>query len=201
MNLSFDSKLAEKFGLAEAVFIYHLQYIMKDNQAEARHYVNGKYWVEKSYAGFCNFFKFMNQKQIRYIIQKLEEKKVIISYSKENNAKMYTFSDPMLEYLGNPMRQEAPETDAEFERFWNMYDKKVGKQKCERLWNKLSGKAKEMCMERLPDYIKATPDKQFRKNPETFLRNKAWKDEIIAKRGATRNDRKPTTKYQYKNEA
>ena len=28
-------------------------------------------------------------------------------------------------------------------------------------------------------YKQSQPDKQFRKNPETFLNNKSWNDEII----------------------
>jgi len=34
-------------------------------------------------------------------------------------------------------------------------------------------------MKFIPLYIKERPNKQYRKNPETFLRNKSWNDEII----------------------
>ena len=34
-------------------------------------------------------------------------------------------------------------------------------------------------MEHIPKYKQAQPDKKFRKNPETFLNNKSWNDEII----------------------
>lgn len=68
-----------------------------------------------------------------------------------------------------------------FETFWNMYDKKVGKPKCEKLWEKLTAKERMACFEYIPLYKQAQPDKQFRKNPETFLRNKSWQDEIIVR--------------------
>lgn len=66
----------------------------------------------------------------------------------------------------------------EFERFWNLYDKKVSKEKSFKLWKKLKAEDKQEIFRTLPEYVKATPDKQYRKNPDTYLRNKSWKDEI-----------------------
>ena len=66
-----------------------------------------------------------------------------------------------------------------FEKFWNLYDKKEDRIKCERKWNNLTNKEREECIERLPDYVNSTPDKQFRKNPATYLNNKSWENEII----------------------
>lgn len=34
-------------------------------------------------------------------------------------------------------------------------------------------------MQHLEVYIKATPDKQYRKHPMTYLNNKSWNDEVI----------------------
>lgn len=79
-------------------------------------------------------------------------------------------------------------SESSFEQFWNLYDKKVARPKCEKLWQKLSKQEKDACMKYVPLYVQAQPDKQYRKNPETFLRNKSWNDEII-----TRNEyRQPT---------
>lgn len=70
-------------------------------------------------------------------------------------------------------------SESSFEQFWNLYDKKVARPKCEKLWQKLSKKEKRDCMEYTPVYVASTSEKCFRKNPETFLRNKSWNDEII----------------------
>lgn len=70
-------------------------------------------------------------------------------------------------------------SESSFEQFWNLYDKKVARPKCEKLWQKLSKKEKRDCMEYTPAYVDSTSEKRFRKNPETFLRNKSWNDEII----------------------
>jgi len=68
----------------------------------------------------------------------------------------------------------------DFEWFWNEYDKKVGdKQKLKKKWNKLTDQERQNAMNYLDLYKQAVPDKQFRKNPETFLNNKSWNDEII----------------------
>ena len=69
-----------------------------------------------------------------------------------------------------------------FEDFWILYDKKVGSKKTiETKWNRLPQKTKEQIINYLPSYIQATPDKAYRKNPQTFLNAEAWQDEIINK--------------------
>jgi hypothetical protein len=68
----------------------------------------------------------------------------------------------------------------DFDWFWNEYDKKVGdKQKLKKKWIKLTDEERQNAMNYLDLYKKSVPDKQFRKNPETFLNNKSWNDEII----------------------
>jgi len=67
-----------------------------------------------------------------------------------------------------------------FEGFWELYDKKIGNiQKLSAKWQKLPLEDKKAIYEYIPLYKKAVPEKQFRKNPETFLNNKSWNDEII----------------------
>lgn len=67
-----------------------------------------------------------------------------------------------------------------FEDFWSDYDKKVGdKTKLQKKWAKLSNRDKEKIREYIPNYKAAQPDKKYRKNPETFLNNKSWNDELI----------------------
>lgn len=72
-------------------------------------------------------------------------------------------------------------SDGDFETLWNLYQKKVGKQKCLKLWMKMSRTDKRKCLDYVPLYVEAQPDKQYRKNLETFLRNRCWEDELIYK--------------------
>lgn len=70
--------------------------------------------------------------------------------------------------------------NVEFEKFWDLYAKKVGDgEKIKKKWESLKDPERTLIMERLPAYISATPDKQFRKNPYTYLNQKSWNDEII----------------------
>lgn len=67
-----------------------------------------------------------------------------------------------------------------FEDFWNLYNKKVGvKEKIEKKYNNLSLEVKKKIFEYIPLYVESQPNKQYRKNPETFLNNEGWNDEII----------------------
>jgi len=68
----------------------------------------------------------------------------------------------------------------EFERFWNLYDKKVDKKdKLLKKWKALSKKDRAAIFEHIPKYKEAQPDKRFRKNPLTYINNESWNDEII----------------------
>jgi hypothetical protein len=73
-----------------------------------------------------------------------------------------------------------------FDGFWNLYDKKRGdKTKVEKKWDKLTEEVKRDIMEYIPKYKQAQPDKQYRKDPMTFLNNCGWEDELIFKEGQT----------------
>lgn len=67
-----------------------------------------------------------------------------------------------------------------FSSFWDTYGKKVGdKTKLEKKWNKLSDAERQAIMEHVPKYVKATPEKKYRKDPGTYLNNHSWLDEIV----------------------
>lgn len=66
-----------------------------------------------------------------------------------------------------------------FDDFWNIYNKKTDKPKCELKWKRLTEKEKAAIMETVPLYVQSTPDVQYRKNPLTYLNGKCWTDEII----------------------
>jgi hypothetical protein len=65
-----------------------------------------------------------------------------------------------------------------FEWFWNTYEKKIDKTKCEKKFEKLTFEQKEKIKLILPLYLKTITDKQFQKNPLTWLNGECWNDEI-----------------------
>jgi len=76
-----------------------------------------------------------------------------------------------------------------FEDFWNLYDKKQDRPKCESKWKKIKQAAREKIMEHLELYVRSTPDIQYRKNPITYLNNESWNDEIIISNGNSKKQR------------
>ena len=68
---------------------------------------------------------------------------------------------------------------ADFLDFWELYNKSRNKPGTYKKWQKLTDLEKKEIMLTLPEYIEATPDKKFRKDPSTYINQKSWKDEII----------------------
>jgi hypothetical protein len=76
--------------------------------------------------------------------------------------------------------KEIKEINISFDSFWDLYDKKTGeKLKLSDKWNKLSDSERTAIMKYIPFYKICQPDKKFRKDPQTFLNNKSWNDELI----------------------
>lgn len=93
----------------------------------------------------------------------------------DNNERNNVIDKAQTEKISKNRKQQGPT----FDDFWSLYDKKCDRTKSEALWAKLSKKDREAIILYIPQYKAAQPDKQFRKNPTTFLRNRAWEDEII----------------------
>lgn len=67
-----------------------------------------------------------------------------------------------------------------FDNAWNLYQKKVGcKDKLEKKWNSMPLKDRKAATEFIPSYVLSTPEKQYRKNFQTFLNQRGWEDEIV----------------------
>jgi hypothetical protein len=83
----------------------------------------------------------------------------------------------------NARREEKrrEEINISFDVFWEAYDKKEDRVKCEKKWKGLTNAEREACITAVPVYVQSTPDKKFRKNPATYLNNKSWTNEIITK--------------------
>ena len=71
-----------------------------------------------------------------------------------------------------------------FEKFWNLYGKKVGKKTALAEWLKLTDEEINQIFNHVPKYTAAT-EKQFRKDPERYLKKKTFLDEVIQKQAPT----------------
>ena len=74
-----------------------------------------------------------------------------------------------------------------FAEFWNLYAKKVDSKKCEAKFKNLTKVQIDLIFEKLPAYVKSKPDKQYRKNPITWLNGECWNDEIQLSTGGSRD--------------
>ena len=68
-----------------------------------------------------------------------------------------------------------------FEKVWELYERKGNKKTSMKKWANLKNLCREAALKHIPLYVKATPDKQYRKNFETYLNQECWNDEIINK--------------------
>jgi hypothetical protein len=75
--------------------------------------------------------------------------------------------------------------DSAFDEWWNIYDKKVSKEKAISKWNILTNEEKQLALKIVQEYVNSTPDKTFRKDPTTYLNNKSFNDEIIIRNATT----------------
>ena len=68
--------------------------------------------------------------------------------------------------------------DSEFEVIWELYEKKGNRKTSLQKFKRLTKVNLELLRIHLPKYVLATPDKQYRKNFETYLNQESWSDEI-----------------------
>ena len=92
---------------------------------------------------------------------------------------------PFEEIAGKPVyigfEDFSDEQGRQHTGFWNLYDKKVDKQKARRLWNKLKANTRAFIMQKVPLYKSYQADKQYRKSPYSYLLNQCWDDEDLHK--------------------
>ena len=66
--------------------------------------------------------------------------------------------------------------EKDFSIFWATYSKSTDKAKCMKKFLSLTDADIEYILQVLPKYIAQTPDKQYRKNPLTWLNGACWND-------------------------
>ena len=67
-----------------------------------------------------------------------------------------------------------------FENVWEQYGKKGNRKTSKAKWDRLSNTNKALALKHIPGYVGATPDKQYRKNFETYLNQEVWNDNLLS---------------------
>ena len=115
MNHFFNTGIAKKYGIKEAILFENLVHWVKLNKANRRNFVNGKYWTYNSVKSFQEAFDYMSAREISNALNRLEAKGLIESGCFNDNrcdrTKWYTISDfgyeEIKETLNLPISQKV----------------------------------------------------------------------------------------------
>ena len=82
--------------------------------------------------------------------------------------------------------KELDKKEKAFDMFWNLYDKKVDKPNTRKSFMNLTIKDMGCALNKVMTYIESTPDKQYRKNPRTWINTRGWEDELKSRKRLNR---------------
>ena len=68
---SFNKIIAKKCGILSAVIYNHIEFWIQKNEANEKHFYDGKYWTYSTLTGMQKIFDYATVKQIRLAIDKL----------------------------------------------------------------------------------------------------------------------------------
>lgn len=101
MTYQFETDIAELYGVDEAIMIANLQFWIRKNEANGKHFHDGRYWTYNSIEAFTKLFPFWTARQVRRVLKSLEDKGVIITGNYNTSAydrtTWYAFADSFLQ--------------------------------------------------------------------------------------------------------
>jgi hypothetical protein len=83
----------------------------------------------------------------------------------------------------------------DFSDWWKLYDHspyRDSEERCHQIWHGLSEGDKERAIEVVAAYARATPDKQYRKNPANYLLEKRFNEVLDVRKTDTRTSERAT---------
>ena len=97
MDFHFTKEDSLKYGLEEAIILYHLKFWLIKNKANGNNFINGRYWTYNSCAAFAKIFSFWSEQKIGRLLRDMESKGIIISANfnknKMDKSKWYSIVD------------------------------------------------------------------------------------------------------------
>ena len=97
---SFNTKIAKKLGMVEAVLLHNIQFWIEKSKANNKHFYKGKYWTYSSAKEFSDFFKYLSQQQITRALKRLVDDGWLIkdnfNTDKFNRTSWYSLSDKFI---------------------------------------------------------------------------------------------------------
>ena len=115
MQYQFDADFATLYGVDEAIFVHRIYYWVRQNRANDRHFIDGRYWTYDSMTALTSqdIFGFWSKRQLERIIKSCKDKGLILTAdyneNRYNRPQWYTVTDKVLQfYEGAVKRSEDP---------------------------------------------------------------------------------------------
>jgi hypothetical protein len=105
---SFNTEIAEKYGIREAVLINHISFWLEKNMVNEKNIIDGRPWTYNSVKAFQKQFPYLSEKQIRSTLERLVAKGVLEKGTHNKVAwdrtSWYTFTEEFAESELCPIR-------------------------------------------------------------------------------------------------
>jgi hypothetical protein len=105
MNHSFNTQIANLYGVEEAIIIENIYFWISKNKANEKHFYDGDYWTYNSARAFTELFPYWTQRQLERILKNAELKGAIKTgnYNKVayDRTKWYSLTDKVKSIYAN----------------------------------------------------------------------------------------------------
>ena len=204
-----DPAVADELSVNAALIYSHIRHFcaMKENEADARSFHDGRYWIFNSVSSFREWFFYLSDKQIRTALDQLIEASYIKvgEFNRANFDRTKWYADLRsavnvhlpsgadgYALKGNTVCPQGQTNTIEtnidtnislddgFEQFYLAHGKMVDKKPALAIWkkNKLS-KNKDQIINAAKVYA-STREKKFRASPKIWLRDEKWTDADVS---------------------
>ena len=113
----FNAELAQQHGVNGAIFLHAMAFWIAKNQANGRHFHEGRTWTYNTLEALAKLFPFWTRRQVERIVAKLKEDGVLLtgnfSQDKTDRTGWYALADSVLEVYGLLAVPISPEGDME----------------------------------------------------------------------------------------
>lgn len=111
----FNAELAQRHGVNGAIFLHAMAFWVAKNQANGRHFHEGRTWTYNTLDALTKLFPFWTRRQVERIVAKLKEDGALLtgnfSQDKTDRTVWYALTDPVLEAYGLLVCPTSPDGD------------------------------------------------------------------------------------------
>ena len=105
MNHHFNTDVAKKYGLEEAILLENLYFWVKKNKANNQNYHDGYYWTYNSVKAFNELFDYITPSKISRVLKNLETNGLVktgcYNTNKYDHTKWYTVTEKVKAFFEN----------------------------------------------------------------------------------------------------